>query len=110
MLLAQQIRQLRDQSGFSLQDLAKRAGFKTTFISQLERGEQIPSCCDLDTISEALQVPLYRLFYDQQPPATPWLTPRISLEEYFKKTGGFSAKVRLRNTVRVLYSAVISLL
>jgi transcriptional regulator with XRE-family HTH domain len=110
MLFACRVQQLRTQSGLSLHELAWRASLTETHLAKIESGEEIPSCCALDIISEALQVPLCQLFYDQQPPPTPWLTRRRSLEEYFTVTGGLSAKVGFRNSVRVLISAVTSLL
>jgi transcriptional regulator with XRE-family HTH domain len=110
MLFGLRVNQLRNQSGLSLHELASRSGLRTTYLSKIEAGEEIPTCLVLETLSQALQVPLYRLFYDRQPPPTPWLTPRLSLEEYFDKTAGLHAKPRLRETVRLLYSSITSLL
>jgi transcriptional regulator with XRE-family HTH domain len=83
MLFAARLRELRTQDRLSFYDLAQLTGLQPAYLSQIERGEEIPSYSTLETLAEGLDVPLYQLFYDQHPPETPWLTPRPTLEELF---------------------------
>ncbi|HTV56731.1 MAG TPA: helix-turn-helix transcriptional regulator [Terriglobia bacterium] len=110
MVFAMRLKELRTQTGLSLLDLASQSGLKPTYLSRIESEEEIPSYAVLEELSEALEVPLYRLFYDQHPPATPWLTRREGLEEYLSETTEPRPKSRVLNIIRFLYSEMISLL
>jgi XRE family transcriptional regulator, regulator of sulfur utilization len=59
--LGRTIQKLRDQQGWSQQELAKRSGVSQGQISTLERGEGNPSITILDQISKALGVPTWVL-------------------------------------------------
>jgi transcriptional regulator with XRE-family HTH domain len=110
MVFAMRLNQLRTQTRLSLHDLASQSGLKPTYLSRIESGEEIPSYPVLEELAEALEVPLYRLFYDQHPPATPWLTPREGLEECIRETAEHHPRSRVLNMIRSLYSEMISLL
>ncbi|MGH9352388.1 MAG: helix-turn-helix domain-containing protein [Terriglobia bacterium] len=82
MPFVERLQQIRIHKSMSQIELAERAGLSMTSLDKLEAGEKIPSCQTLEALAEALEVPLYELFYDgQQTPQTPWLSPRPSLEE-----------------------------
>jgi transcriptional regulator with XRE-family HTH domain len=110
MVFAERLNQLRTQTGLSLDELARQSGLKATYLSKVESGEDIPSYPDLEKLSEIMEVPLYRLFYDHHPPATPRLTPRGSLEEYFAETTETRPKSRVLNIISSLFTQMISLL
>ncbi len=94
--------ELRIQKGLSYEDLAERTGLETAYLSQIEHGRQIPSRAALDTLARALHVPLCQLFYEQEPPQTPWLTPRPDVDELlenrprpaWKAEAGFVGRIR----------------
>ena len=61
----------------------------------MEHGHTVPSLETLERFADALEVPLYRLFYEgQDAPATPHLTPRRSLEELADDVGPSGTEAR----------------
>jgi transcriptional regulator with XRE-family HTH domain len=52
------LRELRQEKGFSQEELAERAGLHRTYISQIERGVKSPTLRSLELISTALDLPL----------------------------------------------------
>jgi len=60
-----------------------------SYISRVERGHTVPSIETLERLAAALGVPLYQLFYEgEDPPPTPHLTYRPTLEELANEPGG----------------------
>ncbi|MDM8354276.1 MAG: transcriptional regulator [Brevundimonas sp.] len=55
------VRALREQAGFSQEELAFRAGMKRTYLSDLERGTRNPSVRALGRLAVALEVAPARL-------------------------------------------------
>lgn len=99
MLIGQRIRQLRKQKGFSQADLQNASGLPRSYISRVEHSHTVPSLQTLQKIATALDLPLYRLFYEgEAPPPTLHLTPRRTLEELAEEssTGGLEAKFLLK--------------
>jgi transcriptional regulator with XRE-family HTH domain len=56
-----QLKTLREQEGFSQDDLAQLTGMDRTFISLMERGLRQPSLTTLSKISVALEMPLSKI-------------------------------------------------
>lgn len=76
------IRQLREQKGLSQGDIEERTGLLRCYISRVENGHTVPSLETLERFAGALEVPFYRFFYtDDDPPPTPYLAARKSLED-----------------------------
>lgn len=61
-MIGDRIRELRQERGFSVRQLAQRAGVSIGLISQVERGINDPSLQTLRAISKAFDVPLFDLF------------------------------------------------
>jgi transcriptional regulator with XRE-family HTH domain len=57
----------REKSGLSLRTLARRAGFSSSFLSQLENGQVSPSIGSLERIANELHLTLSDLFEATQP-------------------------------------------
>lgn len=110
MSFSARIRQLRDEKGLSVPELAHRAGLATGYISKLERAEEIPSCPALEKLAEAFEVPLFKLFYDRVPPATPCLTPRPRLEECLADGTPLESQPGFLETLKVIWGDLGSLL
>lgn len=82
MPFVERLQEIRLNKAISKYELAGRAGLSISCINRLEAGEQIPSCQTLDALAAALEVPVYKLFFDgERAPGTPWLSPRLSLED-----------------------------
>jgi transcriptional regulator with XRE-family HTH domain len=77
MIIGDRIRAIREQKKLCQVDLAVRAGLLRSYLSQVEDGEAVPDVGALDRIATALEVPLYKLFYDGDgPPPLPNLRGR----------------------------------
>ena len=76
------IRQLREQRGLSQGDIEEVSGLLRCYVSRVENGHTVPSLETLERFAAALSVPVYRFFYTgEDPPSTPNLTPRATLEQ-----------------------------
>ena len=60
--LGQRVRELREQRGFSQEDLGMKAKIHRTYIGSVERGEQNVSIINIERIARALGVSLAELF------------------------------------------------
>jgi len=88
MPIGARIRQLREQKGLSQGDIEKLTGLLRCYTSRVENGHTIPSLGTLEKYAAALSLPLYQLFYKgDEPPPTPNLSPRITLEELAQEEG-----------------------
>ena len=61
-LFGKRMRELRQQAGFSQEELADRCGLHRTYVGGIERGERNPSLMNIGRIARALGVPLEALF------------------------------------------------
>ena len=85
--IGQRIRELRRQKGLSQRGLEEVSGLHASYVSRVEHCHTVPSLENLEKFAQALDVPLYRLFYTgEQPPPTPRLTTRETLEELAAET------------------------
>ncbi len=63
-------------------DIEKRTGLLRCYISRVENGHTVPAIETLEKLARALEVPLYRLFYDgEEPPKLPNLLKRKASED-----------------------------
>jgi transcriptional regulator with XRE-family HTH domain len=104
MLIGTRLRQLREQRQMSQGDIEERTGLLRCYISRVENGHTVPSLETLVRFAGVLDVPLYQLFYSgEEPPPTPSLTPRKSLEEMTADNGAAGADaqflLKLRNVL-----------
>lgn len=58
----QHLRRLRDEQGYTQEQLAHRAGIHVTYLSGIERGISNPSLRSLRALARALNVRVGRLF------------------------------------------------
>jgi transcriptional regulator with XRE-family HTH domain len=77
MIIGDRLRVLREEKGFSQGEIEKRTGLLRCYISRVENGHTVPAVGTLEKIARALEVPMYRLFYDgEKPPKLPNLPKR----------------------------------
>ena len=99
--IGQRIRELRRQKGLSQRGLEEASGLQASYISRVEHGHTVPSLENLEKFAKGLDVPLYRLFYTgEQPPPTPRLTSRETLEELAVET---ESEARFLSRLRRLF-------
>lgn len=76
------LRMLREERKLSQGAIERRTGIIRCYISRIEHGHAIPSLETLQKLARALEVPLYRLFYDGEvPPNIKNLLMRKSSDE-----------------------------
>ena len=61
-IIGQRVRNYRNQSNLSQEKLAEAAGLHPTYIGQIERGEKNVTIESIVKISDALNLPLSKLF------------------------------------------------
>ena len=82
MIIGQSLRELREAKKLSREDIASRAGLLPYDVSRIENGDTVAPIETLDKLAKALEVPLYRLFYnDEEPPHLPNLLGRLTAED-----------------------------
>ena len=79
MIIGDQLRAMREEKQLSQGDIEKRTGLLRCYISRVENGHTVPAIETLEKMARALEVPMYRLFYDgEEPPKLPNLPKRKS--------------------------------
>jgi transcriptional regulator with XRE-family HTH domain len=76
-MIGDRLRNIRQQKKLSQREVEERTGLLRCYISRVENGHTAPSIGTLEKMARALELPMYRLFYDgEKPPNLP-----ISLEK-----------------------------
>jgi len=65
MLIGEKLKTLRAQKNLSQGDVEKRTGLLRCYLSRVENGHTVPSVDTLEKMARALEVPMYRLFTDE---------------------------------------------
>jgi transcriptional regulator with XRE-family HTH domain len=65
MVIGDKLKALREQKKLSQGDIEKRTGLLRCYISRVENGHTVPSVYTLEKMARALEVPMYRLFTDE---------------------------------------------
>ena len=76
MIIGDRLRELREEKKFSQGEVEKRTGLLRCYISRVENGHTIPAVETLEKMARALEVPMYRLFYDGEKPPKPPTLPK----------------------------------
>jgi len=87
LIIGDRLRALRECKNLSRGQIERQTGLLSGFVSRLEHGDAVPSVEALKKIAQALAVPLYRLFYDDdEPPKLPNLPNRRSAEDIVRRS------------------------
>jgi transcriptional regulator with XRE-family HTH domain len=68
MVIGDRLRELREAKNLSQGDIQKRTGLFRCYTSRVENGHTVPSVETLEKYAGALEIPLYKLFYDDTEP------------------------------------------
>ena len=60
-LFAKRVQELREERGWSQDDLAKAAGLPPAYIGTIERAEQSIAIDNMEKIADAFKVPIFEL-------------------------------------------------
>ena len=99
MIIADRLREMREEKKLSQGDIEKRTGLLRCYISRVENGHTVPAIETLEKLARALEIPLYQLFYEgEEPPKLPNLPKRKSSDDIAwgssGKDGRFLNKLR----------------
>ena len=73
MEIGAKLRELREAKNLSQGDIEKRTGLVRAYTSRVEHGHTVPSIGTLEKYANALGIPLYRFFTDQESVVKPKL-------------------------------------
>jgi transcriptional regulator with XRE-family HTH domain len=98
-MIGERLRMLRKEKSLSQGDIEARTGLQRCYVSRVENGHTIPSLETLEKMARALEVPLYKFFYEgEEPPQFPPLhvVKKKAREEweYSGKWGPFLGRLR----------------
>src|SRR5690349_3305037 len=92
MIIGDRLRELREEKKLSQGDIEKRTGLLRSYLSRVENGHTVPSVETLEKLAHALDVPIYKLFYDgEEPPDLPNLLKRKTADEIVWGSSGKEA-------------------
>ena len=66
MVIGGKLKELRETKKLSQGEIKKRTGLLRCYISRVENGHTVPSVDTLEKMARALEVPMYRLFTDEE--------------------------------------------
>jgi transcriptional regulator with XRE-family HTH domain len=94
MIIGERLRELREQKRFSQGEIEKRTGLLRCYTSRVENGHTVPAVETLEKYARALEVPMYRLFYDgEEPPKLPHLPKRKTADDIAWGSKGKEARL-----------------
>jgi transcriptional regulator with XRE-family HTH domain len=64
LMIGERLRIIRESKSLSQGDIEKRTGMLRCYTSRVENGHTVPSIETLAKYAQALEIPLYQLFYD----------------------------------------------
>src|SRR5207247_3088975 len=93
MIIGDRLRELREEKKLSQGDMEERTGLFRCYVSRVENGHTVPAIETLEKMARALEVPMYRLFYDgEEPPKLPNLPKRKSSDDIAWGSSGKDAR------------------
>ena len=103
MLLGEILRRIREARGMTQSDIHSLTGILPIHVSRFERGITLPTLVTIERLADALNVPVWALFYEEDGRTPPVLPPR--LEDGF---GNFHKSERALQQLRLLLSKMTS--
>ena len=94
MIIGERLRALRDEKNLSQGDIEKKTGLLRCYVSRVEHGHTVPSVETLEKMARALEIPMYKLFYEsEEPPKLPNLLKRRSADDILWGNSGKDANM-----------------
>jgi transcriptional regulator with XRE-family HTH domain len=94
MIIGERLRALRDKKKLSQGDIEKKTGLLRCYVSRVEHGHTVPSVETLEKMARALEIPMYKLFYEsEEQPKLPNLLKRKSAEDILWGSSGKDAQM-----------------
>ena len=64
LMIGERLRTIRESKNLSQGDIEQRTGMMRSYTSRVENGHTVPSIETLAKYAQALDIPLYQIFYD----------------------------------------------
>jgi transcriptional regulator with XRE-family HTH domain len=96
MYLADRLRQIRESKKLSQGDIEHRSGLLRCYISRIENAHSVPALETLEKIAHALKVPLYELFYEDEPLFEAPAPVKNGKKDWASRGKGFRMFTRIR--------------
>src|ERR1700731_1962529 len=97
MIIGDRLRALREEKKLSQGDIEKRTGLLRCYISRVENGHTVPAIETLEKMARALEIPMYRLFYDgEEAPKLRNLPKRKSADDIVWGSKGKDARMLVK--------------
>jgi transcriptional regulator with XRE-family HTH domain len=94
MIIGERLRALRDEKNLSQSDIEKKTGLLRCYVSRVEHGHTVPSVETLEKMARAVEIPMYKLFYEsEEPPKLPNLLKRKSADDILWGNSGNDANM-----------------
>ena len=94
MIIGERLRELREEKNLSQGDIEKKTGLLRCYVSRVENGHTVPAIETLEKMARALEIPMYKLFYDgEEPPKLPNLPKRKSADDIAWGNSGKDARM-----------------
>jgi transcriptional regulator with XRE-family HTH domain len=94
LIIGDRLRALREEKEFSQGDIEKKTGLLRCYISRVENGHTVPAIETLEKMARALEIPMYKLFYDgEEPPKLPNLPKRKTSDDIVWGSKGRDARM-----------------
>ena len=88
MAIGERLRTLREEKKLSQGDIERKTGLLRCYVSRVEHGHTVPSVETLEKFARALEVPMYKLFYDgEEPPKLPKLPKQETADAMWGSSG-----------------------
>jgi len=95
--IGKRLRALRVEKKFSQGEIEKRTGLHRSSIYRVENGRAVPSTETLEKMARALEIPMYRLFYNgKKPPKRPGTPKRETADDLLWGRAGKDALMLLK--------------
>src|ERR1700730_7896806 len=92
VIIGDQLRAMREEKQLSQGEIEKRTGLLRCYISRVENGHTVPNVETLEKMARALEIPMYKLFYDgEEPPKLPNLPKRKTTDDILWGNSGKDA-------------------
>ena len=92
MIIGDRLRELREEKKLSQGDIEKKTGLLRCYVSRVENGHTVPNVETLEKFARALEIPMYKLFYDgEEPPKLPNLPKRKTTDDILWGNSGKDA-------------------
>src|SRR6202007_2407252 len=82
LMIGERLRKIRESKKLSQGDIEKRTGLLRCYTSRVENGHTVPSIETLEKYAKALELPVYRFFYDSTKPQKKLKLPRTETAEW----------------------------